>query len=76
MFCAVLCVHSSFAIVFMGKRELVTFFVVLGPELQCLLKVGSVPWVGLKYVIVVFPDHTHSLFVCEQDFSLECVTEK
>ena len=21
------------------------------------------PWVGLRFVIVVFPDHTHSLFV-------------
>ena len=23
-----------------------------------------VPWAGLQYVIVVFPDHTHLLFVC------------
>ena len=22
----------------------------------------TVPWVGLQYVIVVFPDHTHLLF--------------
>ena len=22
------------------------------------------PWVGLQFVIVVFPDHTHLLFVC------------
>ena len=22
-----------------------------------------VPWVGLEYVIVVFPDHTHLLFI-------------
>ena len=22
----------------------------------------AVPWVGLQYVIVVFPDHTHLLF--------------
>ena len=23
----------------------------------------TVPWVGLRFVIVVFPDHTHLLFV-------------
>ena len=26
-----------------------------------------VPWVGLQYVIVVFPDHTHLLFVATCD---------
>ena len=26
----------------------------------------TVPWVGLQYVIVVFPDHTHLLFVIKQ----------
>ena len=24
----------------------------------------TVPWVGLQYVIGVFPDHTHLLFAC------------
>ena len=23
----------------------------------------ALPWVGLQYVIVVFPDHTHLLFI-------------
>ena len=28
----------------------------------------TVPWVGLQYVLVVFPDHTHLLFlVCYSD---------
>ena len=40
----------------------------------CLVvKPITVPWVGLQYVIVVFPDHTHLLFalvltVCESSF--------
>ena len=29
-----------------------------------------VPWVGLQYVIVVFPDHTHLLFDSQQNFFL------
>ena len=29
-----------------------------------------VPWVGLQYVIVVFADHTHLLFVCHVSWSL------
>ena len=63
--CAVLYVHSSFEIILMGKKE----------ELVALLSLSSwfleivawffpvVPWVCLQFVIVVFPDHTHSLFL-------------
>ena len=56
-------VHSSFAIILMGKRELVTV-----PSLSswCLVIVVwlflAVPWVCRQFVIVVFPDHTHLLF--------------
>ena len=56
-------VPSSFAIILMGKRELVAL---LGLSSWCLVIVVwlflTVPWVGLQFVIVVFPDHTHSLF--------------
>ena len=27
----------------------------------------TVPWVGLQYVVVVFPDHTHLLLDTDQD---------
>ena len=63
--CALLCVHSSFAIILMGKRE---------RELGALLSLSSwcivivvclflvVPRVCLQFAIVVFPDHSHLLF--------------
>ena len=65
MFCrALLCVHSSFAIILMGQRELVAL---LSLSSWCLVIVVLlllvVPWVCLQFVIVVFPDHTHLLFV-------------
>ena len=63
-YCAFLCVHSSFAIILMGKRELVAL---LGLSSWCLLIVVwlflMVPQVCLQFVTVVFPDHTHLLFV-------------
>ena len=61
--CALLCVHSCFAIILMGKRELV---VLLSLSSLCLVIVVllllAVPWVYLQFVIVVFPDH--SLTIC------------
>ena len=65
--CSMLCctlfyVHSSFAIILMGKRKLVAL---LSLSSWCLLMVVwlllAVPWVCLLFVIVVFPDHTHLL---------------
>ena len=48
----------------MGKRKLVA---VLSLSSWCLLMVVwlflAVPWVYLLFVIVVFPDHTHLLFL-------------
>ena len=61
--CALLCVHSSFAIILMGKRELVALLCLSS---WCLVIVVwlflTVPHVCLKFVIVVFPDHTLLLF--------------
>ena len=57
--CTLLYVHSSFDIILMGKRELVAL-------LSCLLVVVwlfAASWVCLQFVIVVFPDHTHLLFL-------------
>ena len=57
-------VHSSFAIILMGMRGLVAL---LSLSSWCLVIVGwlfhVVPWVCLQFVIVVFPDHTHLLFL-------------
>ena len=62
--CALRCVHSSFAIISMGKRELVALFCL---PYWCLV---IVVWlflaarrVCLSFVIVVFSDYTHLLFL-------------
>ena len=65
MFCCVLlCVHSSFAITLMGKRELVALLCLSS---WCLVSVEwlflTIPRVCLQFMKVVFPDHTHLLFL-------------
>ena len=61
--CTLLYVHSSIAIILMGKRELIAL---LGLSSWCLVMVERlfvvVPRGGLQFVIVVFSDHTHLLF--------------
>ena len=64
MFCyTLLYVHSSIAITLIRKRELVAL---LNLSSWCLLMVEqlflAVPRGCLRFVIVVFPDHTHLLF--------------
>ena len=62
--CTLLYVHSSIAIILMGKRELVAL---LNLSSWCLVMVErlflAVPRGCLRFVIVVFPDHTHLLFL-------------
>ena len=61
---ALLCIHSSFPIILMGKRELVAL-----PFLSSLFLVNVVwlfltlPRICLQFVIVIFPDHTQLLFL-------------
>ena len=61
--CTLLYVHFSIAIILMGKRELVAL---LNLSSWCLVMVErlflAVPRGFLRFVIVVFPDHTHLLF--------------
>ena len=61
--CTLLYVHSSIAIILMGKRELIAL---LNLSSWCLVMVErlflAVPWGSLQFVMVVFPDHTHLLF--------------
>ena len=58
--CTLLYVHSSIAIILMGKRELVAL---LNLSSLCLVMIErlflTVPRGCLQFVIVVFPDHTH-----------------
>ena len=60
--CTLLNVRSSIAIILMGKRELVAL---LNLSSWCLVMVErlflDVPRGCLRFVIVVFPDHTHYL---------------
>ena len=65
MFCFMLLyVHSSITIILMGKRELVAL---LNLSSWCLVMVErrflALPQDCLRFVIVVFPDHTHLLFL-------------
>ena len=61
--CSLLFVHSSIVIILMGKREVVAL---LNLSSWCLLMGEwlslAVPRGCLRFVIVVFPDHTHLLF--------------
>ena len=61
--CTLLYVHSSIAIILMGRGELVAL---LNLSLWCLVMVErlflAVSWGSLRFVIVVFPDRTHLLF--------------
>ena len=62
--CFVVRYFMSILIILMGKRKLVVF---LSLSSWCLLMVVllflAVPWVCLLFVIKVFPDHTHLLFL-------------
>ena len=67
IFFTLLYVHSSIAINLIGKRELVAL---LNLSSWCLVMVErlflAVPRGCLWFVIVVFPDHTHLLFLRER----------
>ena len=69
--CTLLYVHFSIAIILMGKRELIAL---LNLSSWCLVMVEglflTVPLGCLQFVIVVFPDHTHLLFLLSFIFAL------
>ena len=62
--CTLLYVHSSIAIILMGKRELIallnlsSWFLLMVGRLFLAVRRGC-----LQFVIVVFPDHTNLLFL-------------
>ena len=71
--CTLLYVHSSIAIILMGKRELIAL---LKLSSWCLVMVErlflAVPRGCLQFVIVVLPDHTHLLFYPRMVNRLDC----
>ena len=76
--CMLLYVHSSIAIILMGKRRLNAL---LNLSSWCLVMVErlflAVPRGCLLFVIVVYPDHTHLLFFtdCNNVFYL-CIMKE
>ena len=71
--CTLLYVHSSIAIILMGKRELIAL---LNLSSWCLVMVErlflAVPRGCLQFVIVVFPDHSHLLFLSPPKHRYSC----
>ena len=71
--CTLLYVHSSSAIILMGKRELVAL---LNLSSWCLVMVEwlflAVPWGCLRFVIVVFSDHIHYFWEMADLLALVC----
>ena len=57
----------SFAIILKRKKELIALLLL---SYRCLVTVNilslflMVPWVGMRCVIVIFPDHTHLDSLC------------
>ena len=74
--CTLLYVYFSIAIILMGKRELVALFRLCS---LCLVTVErlflAVPWGCLRFVIVVFPDHTHLLFLLTRTVSYNIISQ-
>ena len=64
--CTLLCIHSSFAIVLMGKREMVALLFVFLVSRDCYVLFLTVPRACLLFVTVVFPDHNNFLFFLVQ----------
>ena len=58
--CELLCVHSCFEIISMGKRESVALLIFLVPRVVWLFL--AMPRACLQVLMEVFPDHTHLLF--------------
>ena len=59
LFC-IICAHSYFAIILKRKRKLVALLLLpyrYFVTVNVLWLFLAVPWVGLQFVIVVFPDH-------------------
>ena len=72
LFCyALLCVYSCFAIILKRKKKLVALLLL---SYRCIVTINflwlflRVQWVGLQYVSVIFPAHTHLLFIVAKKY--------
>ena len=67
MFCyALLCIRSCYAVILKRKSKLVALLLmsyICFDTINVLWLFLTVPWVGLQHLIVVYPDHTHLLFL-------------
>ena len=63
--CTLLYVHSSIAIILMGKRKLVALLYVFLVSRDGRVTLSRGAMGCLPFVIVVFPDHTHLLFLSD-----------
>ena len=62
--CTLLTVHTSFTFILMGKRELVALLCLSSWFIVIVVKLFlTMPQVCLQFVIVIFLDHTHFLFL-------------
>ena len=59
--CTVLSIVLCFAIISLGKRDLVAFLYNVTVVVLCLFL--TVPWIGLQCVIAAFPGDIHLLFL-------------
>ena len=70
---ALLCVRSSFVIIFTKKRELVALLLLFfrgHVSVNVLWLFLTVPWDGLQCVNVVCPNHIHFCF-CQNAFEMD-----
>ena len=62
--CTLLYVNSSFSIILMGKKDLVALLSLSSWRLVTAVWLFlELQWVCLRFVIVVFPDNSHLLYL-------------
>ena len=61
-------VSISLAIISMGKIDLVALLCLSSWCLMIVCLFFTMPWGSLQFVIVVFPDHTHLLFLTNPEW--------
>ena len=72
--CALICAHSNFAIILRGTKELVALLFLSSWCLAIVIWLClTVTRVCLLFVIVIFPDHTHLLFVYVTEILKMCM---
>ena len=76
LLCITLCLfYSFFAIILKKRRKLVALLCL---SYRCIGNINvlwlflPVLWVGLSYVIVVFPDHTYLLYMLQSILKSNC----